>query len=76
MLLERETYADFCSEVRKVNIQSMCGYCNNFKATRIIDLRDDEVHEKLLDYLEKYGILESIEFEDADEFIKEVYRGK
>ena len=75
MLLDREVYADFCSTVRKINVQPLCGYCNNFKATRVIDLRDDDIHQVLISYLDKYGIAESVVFEDPDAFVKEVMDG-
>lgn len=64
IMLGREAYANFCSEVRKVNIQPMCGPDNNLKATRIADLRSPEEHAQLCVYLDKYGILDDIEFED------------
>lgn len=74
MLLERETYAHFCSKVRKVNIQPMCGECNNLKATRVIDLRGEEEHYRLLAFLIDYDIIGKVVFEDPDEFIQEVQR--
>lgn len=64
ILLGREDYADFCSEVRKVNVQPLCGRCNNQKATRIIDFRTQEEHEQLCFYLEKYEIADQVEFEE------------
>jgi hypothetical protein len=62
MLLGREPYAKFCSEVRKDNIQWLCGPHNNEKGTRVIDYRDDDRHAALLAWLDKYGI--EVEFED------------
>lgn len=64
IMLGREDYADFCSEVRKVNIQPLCGPCNNWKATRVIDFRPPEQHEQLCHYLAKYGIMDKVEFEE------------
>lgn len=64
IILGREDYADFCSTVRKINIQPLCGKCNNAKATRVIDFRPKEQHEELLFYLEEFGIIDQIEFEE------------
>lgn len=68
IMLGREQYAKFCSEVRKVNIQPMCGPDNNKKATRVIDFRPREQHEQLLFYLDKHGILDDVEFENPEGF--------
>lgn len=76
MVLERETYAHFCSKVRKGNIQPLCGFCNNYKATRVVDLRDDETQAHLLNHLFDYGIYDAIVFEDPDEYIKEALDAK
>lgn len=65
ILLGREQYARFCSEVRKVNLQPLCGPCNNDKGHhQIVDYRSREEHEQLLFYMDKYGILDDIEFEE------------
>lgn len=64
IMLGREKYADFCSVVRKINIQPMCGPDNNIKATRVADLRTPEEHAQLCEYLDLFGILDSLEFED------------
>lgn len=76
MLLDRETYADFCSTVRKINVQPQCGWCNNYKATRVVDLRDKEMHDKLLASLERFGILDEVVFEDPEEFRREALDAK
>lgn len=74
--MERESYAHFCSKVRKTNIQNMCGFCNNYKATRVVDLRDHEIHHILVQHLKDYGIYDDIVFEDPDEYIKEAIDAK
>ena len=71
MVLGREEYFDFCQTVRKANIQPLCGPCNGYKSSRVVDLRGYSGHSRLLDFLEDYDIIDSVVFEEPKVFLEE-----
>lgn len=64
LALGQDAYARFCAQVRKINIQDLCGPCNNDKGDRTADYRNDERHEILVAALEQFGIRDKINFEE------------
>lgn len=62
--MSRKEYGRFCSETRKHNLQPLCSYHNNVKGHRVCDLRPKDMHNKLLGYLDDFGIKDDIVFED------------
>lgn len=72
MVMEREEYFDFCQNVRKANIQPLCGPCNGYKSSRVADLRNATERERLLGFMDDYGIIDRVDFEDPEVFLREV----
>lgn len=73
-LLLGPRYAAFCADVRKVNLQPMCGFCNNEKSDRSLDMRPAVRQIDLRNKLREYGIDHLVEWSrPSDVFSKERY---
>lgn len=73
-LLLGNEYARFCADVRKINLQPMCGFCNNEKSDKSIDLRPAERQIDLRNKLREYGIDHLVDWSKPSEiFSKERY---
>jgi 5-methylcytosine-specific restriction endonuclease McrA len=64
LALGQDEYARFCAKVRKVNIQDLCGPCNNEKGDRTGEFRTDERAELLIGYLKEFGLDDTIDFDE------------
>jgi len=67
-LLLQEQYARFCADVRKINLQPMCGFCNNEKSDKSVDLRPVERQIDLRNKLREYGIDHLVEWSLLTEY--------
>jgi len=74
LALGRERYQDFCADVRKLNLQPLCSFCNNEKSDRSVDLRDPELQIRLRTKLREYGIDDVVEWSVPSQlFTREKY---
>lgn len=64
LALGQDEYARFCAKVRKINIQDLCGPCNNAKGDRTAEYRTDERAAMLVEYLKEFDLIDRINFDE------------